>query len=242
MFARPMTRATLTICIPADVWIGRVSRSQPEAELTILSAFPADDSGVGLVQITGPDVPAVIRALDDEANVTELQVLTHADETALVQIETTEPTLLFPIVGSGIPLEMPFSIQEGQARWTVTTSHDRLSKLGEQLETFDIAYTLHTLEHDHSPEAVLTDDQRALIDAAIEAGYYDVPRTCTLTDLADRVGIAKSTCSEKLHRAESKIVRSFALEDADSESDSESDGGSSSGFDSGSSRLEVPTR
>jgi hypothetical protein len=45
MFDRTMTRATLTICIPADVWIDRVSRSHPETELTILSAFPADDSG-----------------------------------------------------------------------------------------------------------------------------------------------------------------------------------------------------
>jgi len=210
MFARPMTRATLTISIPADLWIGRVSRDHPDAELTILSAFPGGETATGLVEISGSDVPAVIQALDDEELVTELDVLNHADDTGLVQLETSEPTLLFPIVGSGIPLELPFSIREGRARWTVTTSHDRLSELGEQLEAFGISYTLHTLEHDHTSEDVLTDEQGALIDAAIGAGYYDVPRTCTLTELAEIVGIAKSTCCEKLHRAESKIVREFA--------------------------------
>ncbi|MFT4933280.1 MAG: hypothetical protein ACI91T_003185, partial [Natronomonas sp.] len=128
-----MTRATLTISIPADLWIGRVSREHPDATLTILSAFPGDETATGLVEISGPDVPAVIRALVEEELVTALDVLNRADDGALVQIETSEPTLLFPIVGSGIPLELPFSIREGQARWTVTTSHDRLSELGEQL-------------------------------------------------------------------------------------------------------------
>ena len=48
-----------------------------------------------------------------------------------------------------------------------------------------------------------------LLGTAIERGYYDTPRTCTLTELADAVGLAKSTTSEKLHRAEEKVVKEF---------------------------------
>jgi predicted DNA binding protein len=208
-----MTRATLTISIPSDVWIGRISRSHPDAELTILSAFPGEDTATGLIEIAGPNVSAVVRAFEDEETVTNIETLNRSDDATLIQLETTEPTLLFPIVGSGIPLELPFSIREGEARWVVTTSHDKLSELGEQLDAFGISYTLHTLEHDHTSEEILTDEQRELIETAIEAGYYDVPRTCTLTELASKVDIAKSTCSEKLHRAESKIIRAFAMAD-----------------------------
>lgn len=204
-----MTKATLTISIPEDVWIGRISKAHPDVELTILSAFPGEDTAIGLVELNGPDASAVVRAFEDEDNVTDLDVLNRDEDAALIQLETTEPTLLFPIVGSGIPLELPFPIRDGEARWTVTSSHDRLSELGEQLDAFGISYTLHALEHEYATENVLTDDQRALVETAIEEGYYDVPRTCTLTELADVVGIAKSTCSEKLHRAESKIVRAF---------------------------------
>ena len=204
-----MTRATLTVSIPEDVWIGRISRNHPDLELTILSAFPGEDTAIGLVELGGPDVSGVIQAFENEEKVTCLDVLNRDEDSALIQVETTEPTLLFPIVGSGIPLELPFPIREGEAHWMVTSSHDRLSELGEQLDAFGISYTLHALEHDYASEEILTDDQRALIDTAIGEGYYDVPRTCTLTELAEVVGIAKSTCSEKLHRAESKIVRSF---------------------------------
>ncbi|MFT4964193.1 MAG: putative DNA binding protein [Halobacteriales archaeon] len=205
-----MTRASLTISIPAEMWIGRISRSYPNAELTILSAFPGEKTATGLVEISGPDVTGVIEAFQEEETVTALDVLNRSEDASMIQIETTEPTLLFPIVGSGIPLEMPFPIQDGEAHWIVTCSHDRLSELGDQLDAVGISYTLHTLEHDHASEDLLTEDQQALIETAIQEGYYDVPRSCTLTDLAEAVDIAKSTCSEKLHRAESKIVREYA--------------------------------
>ncbi|MFW5955777.1 MAG: helix-turn-helix domain-containing protein [Halorhabdus sp.] len=216
MFELTMTRATLTISIPEELWIGRISRDYPGVELTILSAFPGEETATGLVEVSGPAIEAVIGDFVEEELVTEIEMLYREDGEALIQLETTEPTLLFPIVGSGIPLELPFPIRAGEAHWTVTCSHDRLSELGAQLEEFNITYTLHSIEHDHAPEDVLTEDQHALIDAAIDAGYYGVPRTCTLTELAERVGIAKSTCSEKLHRAESAIVRAFATgDDAD---------------------------
>lgn len=37
-----------------------------------------------------------------------------------------------------------------------------------------------------------------------------MPRRCTLTELAEAVDIAKSTCSETLQRVERTIVREFA--------------------------------
>ena len=205
-----MTTATLTVSIPESVWIGRISRAHPEVELSILSAFPDEDTAIALVELDGPSVAATLEAFQGEENVAALDVLNQDEQSALIHLETTEPTLLFPLVGSKIPLELPFPIKDGTARWTVTASHDKLSELGDQLEAFGISYTLHTVGNKPASEDLLTDDQRALIETAIAAGYYEVPRSCTLTNLADVAGIAKSTCSEKLHRAESKIITAFA--------------------------------
>jgi hypothetical protein len=59
---------------------------------------------------------------------------------------------------------------------------------------------------------VLTDTQRDLLLRAIEEGYYDTPRSCSLTELAERLGKARSTVSESLHRAEGKALKEFAAE------------------------------
>ena len=208
-----MPRATLTITVPERVWIGVISREHPDARFRILSALPGEETGVGLVEVSAPNVQAVVDAIETEDEVTQLNLLRRHEDTALVQFETTEPTLLFPIVSSGIPLEMPFDIVNGKAVWEVTTSQDRLSELGEQLDAFDIRFTVEQIRYQLQTEELLTERQRSLVDRAIEMGYYDTPRQCTLTELAEAADLAKSTCSETLHRAEGKIIKEFRSED-----------------------------
>ena len=205
-----MPRAILTITIPEDVWIGDLSRTHPDGQFEILSALPAENGGVGLVELTAADPEAVLDAIEQYDSITQVDVLQRHEETALIQFETTMPLLLLPIQGSGIPLKMPFTIQDGQAEWEITTPHHRLSELGEQLREFGIPYTLDEVSQQLELEQLLTDRQSRLVQTAIERGYYDTPRQCTLTELAEELDIAKSTCSEILHRAEGKIIKEFS--------------------------------
>ncbi|MWV64399.1 transcriptional regulator [Halorubrum sp. JWXQ-INN 858] len=52
----------------------------------------------------------------------------------------------------------------------------------------------------------LTPTQRDVFERAREAGYYEWPRETTTRDLADDVGVAKSTLLEHLRTAESKLL------------------------------------
>ena len=210
-----MPRATLTIDLPADLWIGSISREFPSATFRILSALPGEESAVGLVEVTAPDLAAVIGAIREVAETRELNLLRRHEDTALVQFETTDPTLLFPVVGSGVPLEMPFDLRDGSAHWEITTTQDRLAALGEQLDAFGIEYTVREIRYHLQTEQLLTERQESLLRRAVEAGYYDTPRTCTLTELAEEADLAKSTCSETLHRAEGKVIKAFLSEDGD---------------------------
>ena len=204
-----MPRATLTVTVPESVWIGTISRDFPDARMNVLSAIPGETTGVGLVELTSSALPAIVEAFASAEDVTDLDILKQHEETALLQFETADPMLLFPIMSSGIPLEMPFELVNGEAVWEVTASQDRLSELGDQLDAFGIRYAVEEMRHRLEPDELLTDRQRRLVDRAIELGYYETPRTCTLTELAEDVGVAKSTCSETLHRAEGTIVRTF---------------------------------
>ncbi len=49
--------------------------------------------------------------------------------------------------------------------------------------------------------------QREALEAALEVGYYDRPRTATHEDVAKAMDCAPSTASEHLLKAESKLVR-----------------------------------
>lgn len=204
-----MPRAKLLISVPEQIWIGRVSRDYPETIFRVLAALPDDGTGFGLLEISTPNLEEVTAEIGSYETVTRLSVLSVHDDQALIQFETTTPVLLFPLQRAGIPLEMPFEIQDGEAVWEITASHEDLSALGDQFEALGINYRVAYFHQSHDDNQVLTDHQRELIEAANELGYYDTPRECTQTELAEHLGLAKSSVSETLHRAEERIIKSF---------------------------------
>lgn len=207
-----MPRAKLQVTLPPSVWVADLSSSFPDVTFRVLAAFPQEDRGVGLVELTGAEASAVLAEMREYPVVNSVRRLGGSAETELVEFETVEPPLLFSAQESGVPLEPPVEVRDGVATVEVTASRDRLSKFGEQLEAFgmhfDVAYVRPSVE----AESLLTERQQEVVEAAIQRGYYDTPRTSSLTELADDLGMAKSTVSETLHRAEETIVKQYAAD------------------------------
>lgn len=205
-----MPEACLTLTLPEETWIGEVTRRYPEATFSILAAVTDDDAGVGVAEISADDLLSLVEDLTDHGSLASVELLEYQGRTALVQFRTDEPMLLFAARGSGLPVEMPFDIQDGKAAWELTTTRETLSGLVTQLDMLGIPFEVEEIHEDVGVrESPLTDRQWRLVETAVEEGYYDTPRGTTLTELADTVSIAKSTCSETLHRAEERIVKYF---------------------------------
>ena len=209
-----MPRATLSLRIPERVWVSALSKRYPDAASTVLAAMPADDTGVGLVEITADSVEPIVAAIDGFESLTSVAVLEARDDRAPLQFETSQPLLRRSMSEAGIPLELPITVSDGEVTAEMTASRERLSELGTVLERVGIGFDLESVTRSVDTRSLLTDDQYDLLAAAVERGYYDTPRTCTLTDLADAVGLAKSTTSETLHRAEGTGLKRFVGDDA----------------------------
>jgi predicted DNA binding protein len=57
--------------------------------------------------------------------------------------------------------------------------------------------------------SVLTARQQEILDAAVEMGYYEVPREATHDDIAVEVGVSAGTVGEHLRKVEGKILSSL---------------------------------
>jgi predicted DNA binding protein len=110
---------------------------------------------------------------------------------------------------SGVPIEMPFVIQDGVGEWKLRASHDSLSELGSTFDSMGVGYTIEYVRDVEVEDDLLTEKQRGVVEAAHELGYYETPREVSLSEVADELGIAKSTCSEMLHRAEGRVMDAF---------------------------------
>ena len=56
----------------------------------------------------------------------------------------------------------------------------------------------------------LHDKRSLVIKTAVEMGYYDTPKKCNQTDLADFFGLKQATVAEHLQHAENIILNSWA--------------------------------
>lgn len=209
-----MTRARLSITLPDGVWIAEVSTAHPEADFRVLAAMPGDggNAGFGVVRIDASDVESILAEMRAADDLTSLSLLQRTEGEVVVQFETTEPLILLSARESRMPIELPVEIRDGVATVEVTASHEHLSELGDRLRAFGLRFEVEYVRERVDAERPLSDRQREVLLTAVERGYYDTPRGCSLTELAEELGVAKSTCSETLHRIEEVVVKRFVRE------------------------------
>lgn len=208
-----MPYAQLTITIPESVWIGELSQSYPNTTFRVLAATANTATGVARIEIVGEDHETICNVMGDYDSVTDLTIFETGPRLSRIQVETTVPLLLTSLQDSGFPIEMPFELQDGAMSLEATIPQQTLSDLGDTLDKFGIQYTVDRIQHDVESDPLLTERQEWLLDEAIDHGYYDTPRRTTLVDLSDQLGIAKSTCSEILHRAEERVLKDYRRDD-----------------------------
>jgi hypothetical protein len=97
----------------------------------------------------------------------------------------------------------------GDAVFDVVGDRDDLRGLLSELPDLVDVTVERVGEYDRrrSPQRPLTDRQREALAAAVDLGYYDVPREATLGDVADELGVASSTVSDHLRKAEAAVMR-----------------------------------
>ncbi len=204
-----MVQATLTVTMPEQVWIHQISTAHPDTSFRVLAAVSSSETGFALVRIAGPAVQGVLDDMAAHQQLTEVTLAQRSDDEATVHFETTAPLLLFSSQQSEIPIQLPIEIQDGETTIEVTGSRERLATLVTQLEQFGLQYRLEQVKERLHESQLLSDRQLEIVVTAVQVGYYDTPRRCSLTELAGELDIAKSTCSETLHRAEESIVKRF---------------------------------
>ncbi|MFB6125990.1 MAG: helix-turn-helix domain-containing protein [Halolamina sp.] len=209
-----MARAKLSVRLPPETWVGETTRAYPDAEVRVHSVIPSDDGGVALAEVRAdaPDDFLADAAAHD--GLADLDVAEVAASRALVTLTTRHSMVLSSLQEAGVPADLPVVAQGGRVVVEVTAPRSRLSALGDHLSERSLSFDVEYIRGDAETETPLTSGQRELLALALSEGYYETPRRCTLTELAAVADVAKSTASERLHRAESAVVRWFAAESA----------------------------
>lgn len=159
-----------------------------------------------------PAVSDVFEAVDS----TTATELVHGDGGTYAFVHQTEyefPEPLLEVVADAHVVYLPpiRFFEDGSVEFEAVGESDHLSAFHDELsELIDVTIERVTgFDRWRSP-ATLTDRQRAALDAALAVGYYEVPRTGTVEDVAEYLDCAPSTAGELLRKAEASVIRGFA--------------------------------
>ena len=192
-----------------DDWLADLSTEFPDDEFRLLATQSREEHPLALLEARTTEGERFVRRFEATPEVLSSDVVYHDDRLVLVQFTTVVTELYGALRGSDNVSLYPTILRNGRFSVTLTASHERLSNYADELGKAGIPYQVSSLTQSYDSSELLTERQWEFVTGAVERGYYDTPRGCTLTELAEEFEVHKSAASRLLHRAEGRIMREF---------------------------------
>lgn len=197
-----------------DGWLAMISREFPDAEFKLKATQLRDEGAFAILEVLTSNGDALAHRFENTPEVEAVEVY-HADERmVLLQFQTTATKSYDPLRRSKNISIYPTILRDGWFSVKLEASHEQLSEYTDELAAAGIPYEIVSLVQSHTASETLTDRQWEFIIEAVERGFYESPRDCTLAELGDILEINKSAASRLRHRAESRIIKNFVAQAA----------------------------
>jgi predicted DNA binding protein len=209
--------------VPAeDFALGRVFRDTRGSRFELERLIPTSKAIVPFFWIYDGDYESIAAGLEAETSVENARVVDEFDDRALFRIEWE--TDIGGLVESLLDLEVAILQAEGTAeRWEFEFRFPNGGSLSafqaacrEAEIDLDVERVYDLAEDRSSPEeGSLTPAQREVLTAALEGGYFAVPRETNLVEIGEELDISDQAVGERMRRAVAKLARSAVIADAD---------------------------
>jgi predicted DNA binding protein len=199
------------ITVPSNAFeLGRLLDEFPNVGIELERIVPLRDTVIPLFWVTGSETNAILDALTASPLTAEARFLTDDGNRQLFEVRWTSDVdgLVTALVETKAKMLEGSSTGEGWDFRLQFRNRDDLSRFRELAEASDIPIILRRLYNPNFPrdESVLSSEQAEALMYAYEQGYFEVPRSVTVTELASHFGISDNAYSQRLRRGLSALV------------------------------------
>jgi HTH DNA binding domain len=200
--------ATLRIRIPKTLWTGVFSTDHPHVRLEILNRVEVSpELSVSDYWISGTPPGVWASEISGFPDVVHVDSLAEVSDGCLYRITYKNPPVVYLYRRLRLPLQFPLRIQAGVIGWEVVARRSEFEEIIQHVRAVDPEFSIVSIRRrplrSHLP--LLTDSQQQLLNQAMAAGYFAVPRGITLTALARKLNRSKSGISESIALIEKKL-------------------------------------
>lgn len=176
------------------------------------------------IEIEPPtDWDAVDRALAEDETVHEVSVMSDSEQRRIYRIDFNRSAMEdFPTKAAKMGIHL-LAVWNHGTTWAArlrALDQSYLSEFGDYCEEIGAEMSVERLYLPNSsdlmntalPSAILTEAQWKAMIEAFEAGYFDEPRSASLSDVGERLGISASAAGRRIRRGTATLIEYLATE------------------------------
>lgn len=181
---------------------------------------------IGLMSLETDDLDSTVEIIEMHKDIDEIEIVETYDSTdssrtaatLFLRGQLSQFSPLQTLMYEGFLPLGPTKLEDGYECFDLLLeSRDELSDATEILSEFGsvhIERISSDFRREITPSAAewqellesIPQRQRELLNLALAEGYFDIPRSVTLEELADEMGITKTTASNHLRKAEQQVM------------------------------------
>ncbi|MFB6096176.1 MAG: helix-turn-helix domain-containing protein [Haloferacaceae archaeon] len=206
--------AEFRLASPDIALLGALS-AVPEMTLHVEQTVAEDpEQPVMFAWVSGDDFERFERAVEQDPTISEIDLLQDLSEERLYRVRISEDaTVVF----------YALDVEVGTSRLDITATHeglevrmrfpdqDSLQEYFERCREHGVTVSLQRLYRDQTGDDdgqpyELSPKQRTALEEAYRLGFFDVPRSVSLSEVADTLEVSEQAVSERLRRATGALV------------------------------------
>jgi len=204
--------------VPADGFAFREAfRAEPDMIVEIERTVGADELLTPYLWVSNVSPDEFEAAASEDSTLADVERLEEFDDATLYRTNWTREihALVHALTAVGAPI---VGAQGSDREWTLRIRFDDrecLDAFTQHLDDRGVSFELRQLYEITHPRSGtqygLTPKQTEAITTAWDMGYFDLPREATMQEVADDLGIAPQSFSDRLRRAEHTLIKNALL-------------------------------
>lgn len=184
----------------------------PDVRLDFVQELATDPEQPYLWVWASGDLESFEAAMAEDGTVSGVVKYADAGNRSLYRIHVDKSTksIIYPLLVDSGAVVLEAGYENGWWRCCIRLpDREPLGQIQTWFEQHNVEFDLHgvyaeTENWSNGPQ--LTNEQREVLEIALEEGYFGVPRGGDLSDVASRCGISTQAASERLRRGHRQLV------------------------------------
>ncbi|MDH5020569.1 helix-turn-helix domain-containing protein [Halobacterium rubrum] len=195
----------------AEFPLGTVFETLPDVTVELERLVPQENRVIPYFWARDVDVDDVEAAFQSHAGLTGVRLVDSVDDEYLLRAEWDREYagVLSALAETGLVVLSGVGTSDGWAFEVRGDSREDVGEFRTYCQTNDVPIEItavHALLPVQDESYELTEPQREALLAAYEHGFFDSPRTTSLSEVADELGITQQSLSSRLRRGHRQLI------------------------------------